>query len=68
MRAFPSSSARAALEGFLSLGTETASRADVLLIRRARGFGLIGLAVAFLGGFVLGVSHGVVELALAALS
>jgi diguanylate cyclase (GGDEF)-like protein len=59
------SSAEAALERFLSLGTETASRKDVLVIRRARGFGLIGLAVTFLGGFVLSASHGVVELALA---
>jgi diguanylate cyclase (GGDEF)-like protein len=66
MRAFFFPSARAALEGFLSLGTETASPEDVLLIRRARGFGLIGLAVAFLAGFMLGVTHGVVELALAA--
>ncbi len=66
MLPFLYSSARATLERFLSLGTETASREDALMIRRARGFGLIGLAVVFLGGFVLGVTHGVAELTLAA--
>jgi len=66
MRAFLFPWARGALERFLSLGTETASRKDVLLIRRARGFGLIGLAVVFLGGFVLGAIYGVAELVLAA--
>jgi diguanylate cyclase (GGDEF)-like protein len=66
MRAFPISSAQAALERFLSLGTETASREDALVLRRARGFGLTGLAVAFLGGFVPAVIHGVAELVAAA--
>ena len=58
MPAFSTASAQAALERFLSLGTETASREDALVIRRARGFGLTGLAVAFLGGLVPAVIHG----------
>jgi len=33
------------LEWFLSFGTESASSEDLLLIRRARGFGLIGLVI-----------------------
>jgi diguanylate cyclase (GGDEF)-like protein len=62
---FPS--APLALERFLTLGTEMASREDALLIRRARGFGLIGLVVVFLAGFMAGVTHGVAELTLASL-
>jgi diguanylate cyclase (GGDEF)-like protein len=54
----PSSTTRFArlsdlLEGYLSHGTARAASADVLLIRRARGFALIGLVSLFLGGVVL---------------
>jgi diguanylate cyclase (GGDEF)-like protein len=61
-------STRLALERYLTQGTASASRDDVLLIRRARGFGLIGLAVAFFAGFVPGLTHGITELALSSLA
>jgi diguanylate cyclase (GGDEF)-like protein len=60
-------SPRAALERYLTYGADSASREGLLLVRRARGFGLIGLVVVFFGGFVSGVFHGVDELTLASL-
>ncbi|MBW2666669.1 MAG: GGDEF domain-containing protein [Deltaproteobacteria bacterium] len=60
-------SAQAALERYLTYGTDSANREDQLLIRRSRGFGLIGLVVVFFGGFLTGLTHGVAELTLASL-
>jgi len=52
------------LEAYLSHGTARAASADVLLIRRARGFGLIGLASLLLGGVVVTSLNGIPEVAL----
>ncbi len=60
-------SLQAALERYLIYGADSAGREGLLLVRRARGFGLIGLIVVFFGGFVTGVFHGVDELTLASL-
>jgi diguanylate cyclase (GGDEF)-like protein len=61
------SSGRTALERYLTYGVRTQSRERVLMIRRARGFGLIGFVVAFLAGFVTGVANGVTDLVVASL-
>jgi diguanylate cyclase (GGDEF)-like protein len=67
MRKSLSKFVQATLERYLSHGSDSASREDALMIRRARGFGLIGFAVVFLGAFVAGIIHGVTELMLASL-
>ncbi len=51
------------LEHFLSYGTSAASREDALMIRRSRGFAVIGLSALFLGGVVFLAAYGQMELA-----
>jgi len=61
------SSAQTTLETYLTYGVRTQSSERMLMIRRARGFGLIGFAVAFLAGFMTGLANGVTDLMAASL-
>jgi diguanylate cyclase (GGDEF)-like protein len=51
------------LERFLVHGTESASREDALVIRRGRGFALIGLTIVSLAGVISVVAHELDEVA-----
>jgi len=55
------------LERFLAHGTAHASRENALVIRRARGFALVGLCVVFLMMIVAGFSHDARDVAFVAL-
>lgn len=52
------------LERFLSAGADRSSPERAIIVRRGRGFGLIGLVVVFLGGVVSSLAHGMPQMAL----
>jgi diguanylate cyclase (GGDEF)-like protein len=56
------------LERFLSHGTSSVGRDKALVIRRARGFALLGLVVVFLAGFVMSGISGWPRIALGSLA
>lgn len=61
-RSAPGEGPSRVLEAYLSYGTIGASEPDVLMIRRARGFALIGLLSLFLGGIVAPLATGTADL------
>ena len=57
-RSAPGEGPSGLLEGYLSYGVIGASAADVLMIRRARGFALVGMLLLFLAGIVAPLATG----------